>query len=277
MLAFLGMSLKNINESREPLDERLEELERQIAAAQAELDGLKGSDQKRRKVIDVTFDSRKEQIVRIETAYLVPRASWHPLYEVAVSPDLKAAGLTMFSTIGQVSGEDWKDVLLSVSNVVPLRGGYVPVPSQWFLDVRRPVPMMEKRAQYAPAPAAAPEARPPAAPEMKAEELWPSRPRARPLCPWSTGFPGGSRSNRATEKPILALFSRPLEGDFFYYSVPRANGMTFLVYSAKADKEMLAGPMNTYFGGRFVGKTFVSEKKVGKNSGSTSGRTGRSR
>lgn len=268
MLAFLGASFKNINENREPLDERLEELERQIAAAQAELDAIKGSDQKKRKVIDVTFDSRKEQTVRIETAYLVPRASWHPLYKAAVSPDLKAADLTMFSTIGQVSGEDWKDVALSISNVVPLRGGYLPVLSTWFLDVARPVRMMKSKAEYAPAPApaAAPAlAQELAAPEEKAEAGLAFATAGETPLSMEYRFPGRVTVESGDRETNLPLFSRPLQGDFFYYAVPRVNGMTFLVCGAKADKEMLAGPMNAYFAGRFVGKTFVAEKRVGED------------
>jgi len=31
-----------------------------------------------------------------------------------------------------------------------------------------------------------------------------------------------------------------------------------------ADKELLSGPLNVYFGDRFIGKTFLSEKKAGE-------------
>jgi uncharacterized protein (TIGR02231 family) len=41
--------------------------------------------------------------------------------------------------------------------------------------------------------------------------------------------------------------------------------LTFLVCQASADKELLSGPLNVYFGGRFIGKTFLSEKKPGED------------
>jgi len=66
------------------------------------------------------------------------------------------------------------------------------------------------------------------------------------------------------KETILPLFTKKLQGRFFYYAVPGINSLTFLVCEARADKELLSGPLNVYFGGRFIGKTFISEKKAGE-------------
>ena len=66
------------------------------------------------------------------------------------------------------------------------------------------------------------------------------------------------------KETLLPLFSKTLKGEFFYYTVPRVSPLTFLVCKASADKELLGGQLNVHFGGRYVGKTILSEKKAGE-------------
>ncbi len=66
------------------------------------------------------------------------------------------------------------------------------------------------------------------------------------------------------KETILPLFMKKLKGDFYYYAIPKQSALTFLVCKAKADKELLSGPLNLYFGGRYIGKTFLDEKKAGE-------------
>jgi uncharacterized protein (TIGR02231 family) len=55
-----------------------------------------------------------------------------------------------------------------------------------------------------------------------------------------------------------------LKGEFLYYALPKTSPLTFLICKASADKELLGGMLNVYFGGRYVGKTSLSEKKAGE-------------
>jgi uncharacterized protein (TIGR02231 family) len=40
--------------------------------------------------------------------------------------------------------------------------------------------------------------------------------------------------------------------------------LTFLISEATADRELLSGQLNVYFGGRYIGETFLAEKKAGE-------------
>jgi uncharacterized protein (TIGR02231 family) len=62
----------------------------------------------------------------------------------------------------------------------------------------------------------------------------------------------------------LPLFTKKLKGDFHHYAVPKQSPLTFLVCKAEADKELLSGNLNVYFGGQYVGKTYLSEKEAGE-------------
>jgi uncharacterized protein (TIGR02231 family) len=269
MLAFLTTNFKAINEARIPLELKLEDLDKQIAVAERELEALKGPGKKTKPVIQVIFNSGKEQTVKVETSYLVPRATWQPLYKVSVPLDLKGADLVMFGNIKQNSGEEWKNVALTISNLVQQKGSAPPDLRSWYLDIPRldtanqSALRMKAPVAAAPAPQRALEAR-----EM------PSEPEPAPLAlaektelPFSFEYrlAGGMTVESGDRETLAPLFSKPLEGEYLYFTVPKINPSTYLICKLKADKELLRGPVSAYFGGRFVGKTFITEKKAGED------------
>jgi uncharacterized protein (TIGR02231 family) len=154
-LAFLSEHFQTINSKKQSLDGQIEKIEEEIKVLEKELATLVRPHQKSKRVVEVMFNSKKEQTVRIEASYLSQNAYWHPFYRVDVPLDLKEVDLTMFSKIKQKTGEDWERVALSLSNVIPLKGVGLPKPRPWILDVRRPRPMakrslMRQRAAEAP-------------------------------------------------------------------------------------------------------------------------------
>ena len=73
----------------------------------------------------------------------------------------------------------------------------------------------------------------------------------------------GHRCYTCAQPDIQSLFSKQLQGQVSHLAVPKQRPMTYLITSLKADTELLSGPLNVYFGGRFVGKTLLAEKKAG--------------
>jgi len=63
---------------------------------------------------------------------------------------------------------------------------------------------------------------------------------------------------------LLPLFTKKISANIFHYSTPGKTSLSYLVAEATADKELLAGKLNVYFGGRFIGDTYLSEKKPGE-------------
>jgi len=233
---------------------------------------LQSRSQKVKRAIEILFNSKKEQEARIQASYLVYNSGWMPFYKVDVSPDLKGINLTMFAKITQVSGEDWKDVKLTLSNIIPLRTAGLPSLSSWILDVQRRLKykdqgaydsvMMENMAleKKGKAPMAAGQTYAEAAKEAEfvqavATEL--------PIS-FEYAFPQPLSIESQDKETMLPVFSKELTGNFYYYAVPKANARSFLACRASSAKEVLAAPMSVYFGGRFVGKTMVAEKKPGE-------------
>jgi uncharacterized protein (TIGR02231 family) len=200
--------------------------------------------------------------VRIEASYLVSYASWQPTYKADVPLTLDGIDLAMFSVVKQKTGESWKQVSLSVSNVIPLRGAGLPTPVSWVLDFQRPRPAgraLEMKARQAPeAPAVAMDE--PLAKKEKEADFAQAERVALPLS-FEYQIPRPIDIESRDKETILPIFSKKMKGEFLYYAIPKASPLTFLICKANADKELLGGMLNVYFGGRFVGKTFFSEKK----------------
>ena len=271
-LSFLAANFKSINEQKQTLDAKIKEIEKEIRVMQKELASLIRPHQKTKKVIEVLFDSKKDQEIKVEASYLTQNASWKPVYKTTVPLNLEEVDLVMFSKIQQKTGEDWKDIELCISNVIPLKGVGLPSPTTWTLDVPRPMAKAMRvkgrfALQEAPAEPSALDKMEALADREEAYEGEASFVQAQkeelPLS-FEYKMPQNLSIESRDKETMLPLFTKTLKGDFFYYAVPKMNALTFLACNVSADKELLSGPLNVYFGSRFIGKTFLSEKKPGE-------------
>jgi len=267
-LIFLSSNFQKINDEKQSLDASIEEIEKEIKVLKEELNALRRPVKKVRKVIEILFSAKKEQKIRIVANYLTKNANWGPLYKVSVPMALSEIDLTMFSKILQKTGEDWNHIALSISNVIPLSGVRLPYLSSWLLDVPRPpAKVMGKTGRLVYEQAA------PAIDALKGKDYSgiPTQEaafatavkRELPLS-FEYRIPQPIDIESRDKETILPLFDKKMQGDFYYYAVPKRSPLTFLVCKTKADKELLSGPLNVYFGGRYIGKTHLSEKKAGE-------------
>jgi uncharacterized protein (TIGR02231 family) len=267
-LIFLSSNFQKMNNEKQSLDASIEEIEKEIKVLNEELKALRRPVKKVRKVIEILFNAEKEQKIRIVADYLTKNATWEPLYKVSVPMALTEIDLTMFSKILQKTGEDWNHVALSISNVIPLSGVGLPYLSSWLLDVPRPrAKVMGKTGRLAYEEAA------PAIDMVKGKDyseiptqeaaFTTAVKRELPLS-FEYRIPQPIDIESRDKETILPLFTKKMQGDSYYYAVPKRSPLTFLVCKTKADKELLSGPLNVYLGGRYIGKTHLSEKKAGE-------------
>ena len=262
-LSFIGSTSTEIYTESQALDIALEDMDREIAKVQKELAAVSGRTRASKQAIEILFNATQEETVRLNVQYLVNSARWQPLYKVSVPLELSELDLTMFARISQKSGEDWKKTALSVSNVIPVKGVRFPDISPWQLDLPRPAPARLKQSQVklmaeASDPTQLDKERL-SSPDAPAEYTSASA-KALPLSfEYKMPFPVDIDSR--DQFSILPLLTKKLSSDTYHYSVPGQTNLTFLVADAKADKELLAGKLNVYFGGRYIGNTYLSEKK----------------
>ena len=259
---FLDEKLKEITKEREVIDKKIAELNKEIDILEKELNSFKSSSQKLKRVIEIVFNSYKEGMIKVEATYLVYNCSWKPFYKINAPLDLKNIELTMFSKIKQKTGENWKDVKLNISNVVPLRSIRLPQLESWILGVRRYMKysrmdkmMLKESISREPGVGILE--------EKEAPSLIPSK-RELPLS-FEYSFPQKLTIESKEKTTTLALFSKKLKGEFFHYAVPKKISWVFLVCKTRFDKELLPGDLSVYFDERFIGKTYLEEKKAGED------------
>jgi len=267
-LVFLSSNFQKINDEKQSLDASIEEIEKEIKVLKEELNALRRPAKKVRKVIEILFNAEKAQKIRIIVDYLTKNANWGPLYKVSVPMALSEIDLTMFSKILQKTGEDWNHVALSISNVIPLSGVRLPYLSSWLLDIPRPRAKWMGKAGHLASEGEA------TVMDVVKEKNYSEIPkqeaafttavkRELPLS-FEYRIPQPIDIESRDKETILPLFTKKMHGDSYYYAVPKRSPLTFLVCKTKADKELLSGPLNVYFGGRYIGKTHLSEKKAGE-------------
>ena len=64
---------------------------------------------------------------------------------------------------------------------------------------------------------------------------------------------------------MLPLSTNDLPCEFFHYTVPQNDPRVYLVCRSASDNALLAGQLSIHFGGRYMGRTDLAEKKAGED------------
>ncbi len=136
--AAVGRRMAQLNSANRKDERALRELDKKIAAAQAELNNA-GAGETRSRVAEALVDLKEAGDLNVELSYLIYGASWAPIYDARLGsesekPKLK---LTFLADVAQNTGEDWNDVKLTLSTARPSEGTQAPDPTQWWLDQRQ--------------------------------------------------------------------------------------------------------------------------------------------
>lgn len=271
ILDFITSNFQSIHEEKRSMDLRIEYIDKEIKTFEKEWAFLKATQKKEKKVIQILFDSEQEQAIKIEVSYLAQNAYWKPVYKVSIPTTLEEANLIMFSKIQQKTGVDWKNITLSISNVIPLKGVNLPSPTSWLLNIKSPRQKPVRPGKWF---SFMKEERTPSIDDIKGvpdsedsyekEATFAYAQKEKNLFSFEYQIPQQIDIESKAKETILPIFKKKLKGEFFYYTVPHANTLTFLVFKANVDKELLSGSLNVYLGNRFIGKTLLHEKKAGE-------------
>jgi uncharacterized protein (TIGR02231 family) len=140
-LAYLNEQKAKLTTERATLDEQREDLQAKITTAQNQMNELRGAGGKAFKTVTVRVAAAQAGSLDVSLAYTVPGASWAPSYDARVASSERLVQLDYFGIVRQGTGEDWKDVALTLSTARPSMGGAAPVLGVWQLDVYVAQPM----------------------------------------------------------------------------------------------------------------------------------------
>ncbi|HKB58236.1 MAG TPA: mucoidy inhibitor MuiA family protein [Lacunisphaera sp.] len=269
-LTYLTEQKAKLVTDRASLDEQREELQNKITTVQNQLNELRGAGGRGYKTVTVRVSATQPGSLDVALSYTVPGASWSPSYDARVLSDERAVALGYFGIVHQNTGEDWKDVALTLSTARPGLGGAAPVLGVWNLDIYRPevIALSSFEVRQDKAKAMRERAAPAAAGNMALDAIQfagggePEKKDAEMAsATLETGTTSASfkiattasvPSDNSPQK--VPITSAKLNANLEYNTVPKRLATAYL--SAKvanaSDFPLLAGAMNVFLDGTFV-------------------------
>jgi uncharacterized protein (TIGR02231 family) len=142
LLTFLEQQRDGLQDRLRALAYRARQRGKELQRLQQELQQGAGNRARQWYAVAVEVAAAAAGEVEVDLTYLLPGASWQPLYDVRLrGADLE---VTYFAEVKQQTGEDWAGVGLTLSTARPALAAAVPWLSPWHLH-----------AQFAPVPVAA--------------------------------------------------------------------------------------------------------------------------
>lgn len=143
-LAYLTEQKAKIAAERATLDDQREDLQRKIDAVQGQLNELRGAGGRGFKTVTVRVSAHQAGELELALSYTVGGANWSPSYDARVLSGERAVALGYFGVVRQNTGEDWKDVALTLSTARPSLGGGAPTLTAWNLDIFLPIALRQQ-------------------------------------------------------------------------------------------------------------------------------------
>jgi uncharacterized protein (TIGR02231 family) len=138
LLVFLDQWRGKIASEQRELDERKEDLEAKRSAAERQLAQLRGAGGRSYKNVTVRFSAGGPGIAELTLSYAIQGAGWNPRYDARLASAAHSVELGYFGVVRQNTGEDWKNVDLTLSTARPSMGGAPPSLGDWTVDIARP-------------------------------------------------------------------------------------------------------------------------------------------
>ncbi len=246
------------------LDETVKRLQRQISQDQSK-------DKQRTGVLRLAVSVPQTVNTVFTITYFTYMAGWVPCYDINIASMDKPVVLKSKAQVTQVTGIDWNNVKLTLSNATPNRTKEAPVFKTWFLDFYRPriisgVNPRSNSVSYAETSAKVASLEGVAAYDGAVTSI-----TATPLLMddyvdvdmqevavnYNISVPYDIPGNG--KEQLIDLKSYDIKADYKYYSAPKLSDETYLIadLSDYEQYNLLPGYATVTFENTFVGRTFL--------------------
>ncbi|MFZ5800707.1 MAG: mucoidy inhibitor MuiA family protein [Candidatus Omnitrophota bacterium] len=267
-LKFLDAKLRDNFAQDMDAEIKLLDLSKRLDALNRELAEVSGGGAKLKRSIVVELEVLKPAKFNLSISYLVRGASWHPIYDARANFAKAEVELAAYGIIKQNTGEDWKDVELTLSTAKPAIGGRMPYVSPWFLRPLEPVMRKAKALR---------EARDDVQydafyKEAKFQTASPAAGVDESVVVEEKGIavtyklPRRAAIKSDGTENKLPILSQVLKADFEYSAFPRAVANAYLGSRVKNAEglQLLAGRVNVFLEGDFVGASSIDNLGPGE-------------
>ncbi len=270
LFGFYDLNFEKVNQELRALDKKKTDIARKKSVLQQQINQVSGYSKLTRKKAVVTLTVTRAGTMKFDLSYVITGARWYPYYDVRVSQEDQAVEFTYYAMISQNTGEDWKDVNLSISTARPNISGSAPTLSAWYLNVYTPTYKYAdkaKKSRESYGSGVRSFSKQESAKEESADELSASGAVSEGLLDFETTSveqrstsvvfnvkkPATIPADQYDHKVTIAI--EKLQSSFEYASVPKIAPHAFLTGRIEntTDVPFLAGNMNIFFGNSFVG------------------------
>ncbi|MEA5571591.1 mucoidy inhibitor MuiA family protein [Calothrix sp. UHCC 0171] len=137
---FLGSQFTEYGIATRDYSNRKQEIEKELKLLQKQLQDVQNPHPKESFRLVIDIETRGIGEFELEVSYVVNYASWTPLYDVRVNSSSSIVNLSYLAEVTQNTGEDWEDVLLTLSTAKPGLGTLPPKLEPWYLNIRTVMP-----------------------------------------------------------------------------------------------------------------------------------------
>jgi uncharacterized protein (TIGR02231 family) len=135
LLGFFDAEFSKLDAESRQIDGKRTALQEKLEAVEKELASAGGNPEKIEKLITVVFDVQRGGSLAMEASYLISQAGWTPAYDIRVSSADTMVELTYAAFVRQNTGEDWRDIQMTLSTAQPALGGTPPELQPWYVSV----------------------------------------------------------------------------------------------------------------------------------------------
>ena len=130
---YFRQRLMDISQQLLSLDRNIRKYNESIGKIDAQLKELSSAQPQPSGEIIVKVSTKTANSSPIKIHYLVREARWYPSYDIRAKNIQSPISITYKASVSQNSGEDWKNVKLTISSGKPSQGGATPIMKPWVL------------------------------------------------------------------------------------------------------------------------------------------------
>ena len=227
-------------------------------------------DKQRTGVLHLSVSVPQAITTTFTVTYFTDLASWVPCYDINISSMDKPVVMKSKAQVTQLTGLDWNNVRLTLSNATPNRSKEAPVFKSWYLNFYRPQQFRESSALSNTVSYATKERAGVATTDGYATSVRGERPTAPLLMDdyvdvdmqevhvnYNIAVPYDIPGNG--KEQLIDLKSYNIKAEYKYYAAPKLSDETYLVATLSDYEQynLLPGYATVTFDNTFVGKTFL--------------------
>jgi uncharacterized protein (TIGR02231 family) len=139
MIDFQRLRFNDLLNKRLEIEKDLNNLKEKLAVVEQQVWELRTPKTNATKEIIAVVEAKSSTSATFKISYIVPNSRWTPTYDLRVKNISEPLNMQMKANVTQASGEDWKDVKLTLSTGNPTENGAKPTLKPWFLKKQEAV------------------------------------------------------------------------------------------------------------------------------------------